>query len=241
MMVNFGFDGRSRGKKALTQQEEAMLLRIYHNRWLQWRFVNARAEAVMSAQKSAAERSLYNVWLKTSELRKSVAMQRIKLQQARQAHKLWSILSKHAAHLDSWETLEEEHSSALTGAMEALEAAILRVPVTGGAKADVHAVGEALGSAVDVLNAVEVSVTSLSAKAESTDMLLSQLAETSAQERILLEECGHLLSVAASLEVEERSLRTHLIQLESEKGRASATLPMSGRMMAGNHAWLSTS
>ncbi|CAK9261101.1 unnamed protein product [Sphagnum jensenii] len=241
MIVNFGFDGRSRGKKALTQQEEAMLLRIYHNRWLQWRFVNARAEAVMSAQKSAAERSLYNVWLKTSELRKSVAMQRIKLQQARQAHKLWSILSKHAAHLDSWETLEEEHSSALTGAMEALEAAILRVPVTGGAKADVHAVGEALGSAVDVLNAVEVSVTSLSAKAESTDMLLSQLAETSAQERVLLEECGHLLSVAASLEVEERSLRTHLIQLECEKGRASATLPMSGRMMAGNHAWLSTS
>jgi hypothetical protein len=55
MMVSFGFDGRSRGKKALTQQEEAMLLRIYHNRWLQWRFVNARAEAVMSAQKSAAE------------------------------------------------------------------------------------------------------------------------------------------------------------------------------------------
>jgi hypothetical protein len=42
-------------------------------------------------------------------------------------------------------------------------------------------------------------------------------------------------------QVEERSLRTHLIQLESEKGRASATLPMSGRMMAGNHAWLSTS
>ncbi len=31
-------------------------------------------------------------------------------------------------------------------------------------QADVHAVGEALGSAVDVLNAVEVSVTSLSAK-----------------------------------------------------------------------------
>jgi hypothetical protein len=43
------------------------------------------------------QRSLYNVWLKTSELRKSVAMQRIKLQQARQAHKLWSILSKHVS------------------------------------------------------------------------------------------------------------------------------------------------
>ena len=33
------------------------------------------------------------------------------------------------------------------------------------------------------------------------DDLLSQLAETAAQERALLEECGDLLSVAASLEV----------------------------------------
>ena len=39
-----------------------------------------------------------------------------------------------AAHLENWETLEEEHSNALTGCMEALESAILRVPVTGGAR-----------------------------------------------------------------------------------------------------------
>uniref|UniRef100_A0A7I4FUZ7 Uncharacterized protein n=1 Tax=Physcomitrium patens TaxID=3218 RepID=A0A7I4FUZ7_PHYPA len=132
--LNFGIDGRSRGKKALTQQEEAQLLRILHNRWLQWRFVNARAEAVTRAQKATAERQLYYVWVKTSELRTSVAMQRIKLQQARQAHKLRSILSTHATHLEDWETVEEEHSNALTGCMEALESAILRVPVTGGAR-----------------------------------------------------------------------------------------------------------
>lgn len=39
-----------------------------------------------------------------------------------------------ASHLENWETLEEEHSNALTGCMEALESAILRVPVTGGAR-----------------------------------------------------------------------------------------------------------
>lgn len=39
-----------------------------------------------------------------------------------------------AAHLEDWDSLEEEHSTALTGCMEALESAILRVPVTGGAK-----------------------------------------------------------------------------------------------------------
>ena len=54
-MLNFGIDGRSRGKKAMTQQEEAQLLRILHNRWLQWRFVNARADSVMAAQKASAE------------------------------------------------------------------------------------------------------------------------------------------------------------------------------------------
>jgi len=139
------------------------------------------------------------------------------------------------AHLEDWETLEEEHSSALTGAMEALESTILRVPVSGGAKVDVLAVGEALGSAVDVLNALQVSVSSLSPKAESMDVLLSQLAQTAAKERALLEECGDLLSVAATLEVEECSLRTHLIQLESEKGWSSATLPMSGRTITPNH------
>lgn len=43
------------------------------------------------------QRQLYNVWLRTSELRTSVAMQRIKLQQARQAHKLRSILCTHVS------------------------------------------------------------------------------------------------------------------------------------------------
>ena len=39
-----------------------------------------------------------------------------------------------ATHLEDWELIEEEHSNALNGCMEALESAILRVPVTGGAR-----------------------------------------------------------------------------------------------------------
>ena len=39
-----------------------------------------------------------------------------------------------ATHLEDWEMIEEEHSNALNGCMEALESAILRVPVTGGAR-----------------------------------------------------------------------------------------------------------
>ena len=44
-------------------------------------------------------------------------------------------------------------------------------------------------------------VTHLNLQAQGMDGLLSQLAETAAQERALLEECGDLLSMAASLEV----------------------------------------
>lgn len=42
------------------------------------------------------------------------------------------------------------------------------------------------------------------------EILLSHLAEIAAQERALLEECGDLLSVAASLEVSHQLLLTSL-------------------------------
>ncbi|KAG6547541.1 hypothetical protein Mapa_010989 [Marchantia paleacea] len=223
-----GTDLRLRGKKAMSQQEEALFLRILHNRFLQWRFINARADAALSSQKAAAEKSLYSVWLRTSELRASVAMQRIKLQQAKHFYKLSTILSNQAPLLQDWSSLKQEHSTALSGVIEALEASILRVPVTGGARADVQAVKEALGSAVDVMNAVELSVKTLLPKAQSMDVLVAKLAETAAQERALLADCGDLLSTAASLEIEERSLSTHLVQLQHEKNRLLATSMDSG-------------
>ncbi|CAM6102970.1 unnamed protein product [Calypogeia fissa] len=221
--LNFGTDLRSRGKKAMSQQEEALLLRILHNRYLQWRFINARADTALQSQRAAAEKSLYNVWIKTSELRASVATQRMKLQQAKHFHKLKTILSHQAPQLQSWASLKNDHAAALFGVVEALEASILRVPVTGGARADVQAVKDALGSAVDVMNAVELSVKNLLPKAQSMDTLVAELADTAAQERALLAECGELLSIAASLEIEERSLSTHLVQIQHERNRPMTT------------------
>jgi hypothetical protein len=54
MMLNFGSDVR-KGRKSLSQVEEIHLHRILHNRLLQWRFVNARAEGAMKAQSFLAE------------------------------------------------------------------------------------------------------------------------------------------------------------------------------------------
>lgn len=66
--------------------------------------------------------------------------------------------------------------------------------------------GECVGNMLSILH-----VTRLYLQAQGMDGLLSQLAETAAQERALLEECGDLLSVAASLEVIFNMLQFHVV------------------------------
>lgn len=218
VMLNFGADIR-KVKKGLSQVEEIHFHRILHNRLLQWRFVNARAEGAMDAQIFSAENSLYNVCARVFDLRSTVTAKKTRLQQTRQAQKLNSLLSVQAPKLEDWSNLQNEHSIALKGAVQALEAAVLRVPVTGGVKADALAVKEAISSAFDVMNSVENSVAYLFPKADKTNSLVSELGYVAAQERVLLEECADLLAMASALEIEECSMRTHLIQSEHERAR----------------------
>ena len=53
-LLNFGVDSH-KNKKYISQLEEAHELRLLHNRWLQWHFVNARAHTAMKAQAAEAE------------------------------------------------------------------------------------------------------------------------------------------------------------------------------------------
>lgn len=229
-VLNFGVDIR-KGKKGLNQLEEAHHLRILHTRLLQWRFVNARAEAAMNAQRITAEKLLYNVWVTTSELHDSVTMKRNKLQQIRLENKLSCILRGQMSFLEEWALLERDHSSSLSGAVEALEATTLRLPVTGGARADVQAVKEAVSSAVDVMQAMGSSVCSLLPKVEGMNHLVSELAEVAAQEKLLLDECVDLLTTTTAMEVEESSLRAHFVQLKQGrhwKNQSAVTLLSNG-------------
>ncbi|MCO5557493.1 hypothetical protein L7F22_011058 [Adiantum nelumboides] len=226
-VLHFGADLR-KSRKGLSQVEATYLHRILHNRLLQWRFANARADFSNTTHRQAGEKLLFSVWAKTAEIRKSVTSKRIKLQQARQAHKINTILRFQGAKLEEWTSIQQDHNNALSGAVEALEAAVLRVPVNEGIKADTQAVKEAVTSAVDLVHMVESSVNRLLPKMEKTNTLMSELAQVADQERTFLEECGDLLVVASSLEVEERSLRMQLLQFEQEKARVL------GHLMAGN-------
>ncbi|KAH7280323.1 hypothetical protein KP509_37G061400 [Ceratopteris richardii] len=218
VMLNFGPDVR-RGRKGLNQMEEIHLHRILHNRLLQWRFVNARTDEAMAEQTAGAEKSLYNVYMRIFYLRSSVVMKKVQLQQGREVQKLNALLSQQKPRLEDWSTLQQSHSQALNGAIEALEAAVLRVPVTGGVKADVASVQDAISSAFKAMNFIENSVAHLSPKADKANSLVSELGCVAAQERVLLEECASLLATVSALEMEERSIRTHLVQCEHERAR----------------------
>ncbi|KAK6160621.1 hypothetical protein DH2020_004002 [Rehmannia glutinosa] len=76
-------------------------------------------------------------------------------------------------HLDSWALFDRDHCNSVTGAIKALEASTVRLPIVCGAKGDVHKVQEAITSAVDVMQAMASSVCSLLVKSVSfPDLLL---------------------------------------------------------------------
>ncbi|KAF2310428.1 hypothetical protein GH714_009934 [Hevea brasiliensis] len=189
-----------KGKKGASI-EEAHQIRLLYNRYLQWRFANARAEAVLYFQKVNSAKTLYNVWKSTLALWESVSSKRINLQQLKLELKLNAVLNDQMAYLDDWASLERDHLNSLSGALEDLEATTLRLPVTGGAKADIDSLKVAICSAVDMMQAVGSSICSLLSRVEGMNELVSELAVIAAEEKALLDECEALLASTAALQV----------------------------------------
>ncbi|ESR46863.1 QWRF motif-containing protein 2 [Citrus sinensis] len=219
-VMSYAVDVR-RGKVGENRVVDAHLLRLFHNRLLQWRFVNARANAALSAQRLNAERSLYNAWIASSRLRESVRTKRTELQLLKQNLKLTSILKSQMTFLEESALMDRDYSSSLLGAIEALRASTLRLPVVGGARADFQNVKDAISSAVDVMQAMASSICLLLSKAGEVNSLVSELSNVSAKEHALLGQCKDLLSTIAAMQVKECSLRTHILQ--SERLPASLT------------------
>ncbi|XP_050363197.1 QWRF motif-containing protein 2-like [Argentina anserina] len=212
-VLSFAADVR-RGRVGEVQIDEAHAVRLLHNRLLQWRFVNARANTALAAQRSNAERSLYNARVTTSKLRESVRAKRTELQLLRQNLKIKSILQGQMIYLEECSLMDRDYSTSLSGAIEALRASTLRLPVDDGARADVHNVKDAISSAVDVMQAMASSICLLSSKVGEVNSLADELANVSVKEHALLGQCRDLLSTVAAMQVEECSLRTHILQQE---------------------------
>ncbi|KAG7011613.1 QWRF motif-containing protein 2 [Cucurbita argyrosperma subsp. argyrosperma] len=211
-ILSFSVDIR-RGKMGEDRIVDAHVLRLQHNRYLQWRFVNARADATFMLQRLNAERNVWNAWVTISELRHTVTLKRIKLLLLRQKLKLTSVLKGQISYLEEWAILDRDHSSSMLGATEALKASTLRLPVVGKAIADIQNLKDAVGSAVDVMQAMASSICSLSSKVEETNSVVAELVKVTAKERIFLQQCEDFLSTLAAMQVKDSSLRTHILQL----------------------------
>ncbi|KAJ4716165.1 QWRF motif-containing protein 2 [Melia azedarach] len=221
-ILSFSVDIR-RGKMGEDRIVDAHLLRLLYNRYLQWRFVNARADATFMVQRLSAEKNLWNAWVTISELRHSVTLKRMKLLLLRKKLKLTSILKGQMPYLEEWALLDRDHSNSLIGATEALKASTLRLPVVGKAIADIQTLKDAISSAVDVMQAMASSICLLSSKVENMNFLMGELMNVTGKERILLEQCKDYSSTLSALQIKDCSLRTHIIQLKRVSTTSSLT------------------
>ncbi|XP_024992405.1 QWRF motif-containing protein 2-like [Cynara cardunculus var. scolymus] len=212
-ILSFAAEARRRkgGENAIV---DAHVLRLLHNKYLQWRFANARADAAMLIQSATVQKSLYNAWVTTSKMRQSVISKQIEIQQLRQNLKLHSVLKNQIPCLKVWDQGERDHSVSLSGAIVSLESSTLRLPLVDGAKADVQNLKDAICSAVDVMQAMASSICSLVTKVEHVNGLASELASTTTNERCLIDGCKDLLSILTHMEMQNCSLRAHTLQLQ---------------------------
>ncbi|CAA6672370.1 unnamed protein product [Spirodela intermedia] len=204
-----GLDSR-KGRKMSSRQEDSHTLRLLENCYLQWRFVNAKAQAAMEAREIVAERSLHALSTNLLELRDSVTTKHIELNEQRRMSNVSTIVQAQMPHLSEWASLEDECSGSLSGAAKSLQDASLRLPVSGNVKVDMKEIGVTLHSATDVLE-------SLASRADGMQNVASDLAKVVCEERALIEECGDFLAGVQELQVKECSLRAHLIQLRRTK------------------------
>ncbi|KAL5771758.1 hypothetical protein ACOSP7_015912 [Xanthoceras sorbifolium] len=210
--VKPGADAKKGGKKAPSHQEDTHALKMLHNRHLQWRFANAKAEASRQAQRRETERMLYSLGLKVSDLYDSVKRKRMELGLLQRMKTLSTILDAQMPYLDEWSAFEGDYSVSLSEIIQALLNTSLQLPIGGNIKADVREVGEALSSSAKIMEIIISHIQSLLPKADEMDILISELAKATGSERALIEECGVLLSKTHAFQVEECSLRGQIMQ-----------------------------
>ncbi|KAB2610514.1 QWRF motif-containing protein 3 [Pyrus ussuriensis x Pyrus communis] len=175
-------------------------LRLLHNRYLQWRFANARAAVVNQNIADQAQVNVLYALDALMKLRHSVLQKKVKLQKERLDMRLNLILYSQLKQLDSWGDMERQHMAAVCTMKECLHSVVCRVPLVEGAEADTQSASVALRHASDLTTSIKLLLCNFSPLAEQAAPLLSELAEVAAQEKLLLEECLELFRNISILE-----------------------------------------
>ncbi|XP_060213060.1 QWRF motif-containing protein 7 [Lycium barbarum] len=197
-------------------EEDFHQYRLMNNRLVQWRFVNARAEASMAAIKRVAQKKLFNVWLRISIMRNFTAEKKIQVQKLKHDIKVSRIMNSQGNLLREWQRLEVKNSEAVGRVARKLSAVSLCLPLVDGAEAKVTAVYDAIITAEEIIDGIQEFIMNMQWQVEQSCYLLTQLIVILKQEEEFLEELETHIKTIDSLEVEEQTLRVHCIQLAKE-------------------------
>ncbi|XP_019059421.1 PREDICTED: QWRF motif-containing protein 3 isoform X1 [Tarenaya hassleriana] len=197
-------------------------LKLLHNRLAQWRFVNATACAARDNIDARVKKQLLCAWGALAELELSILRERIGLQKRKLEDKLGHVLVSQIKHLEAWEDLERQHLSAVSVTSQCLHSIVSRLPLAEGAKVDMGLALRTFQQGEELTGSIEPTLTSFGSSMEGFASLISQLAEVVAREKMMLDECRHLLRMISELEMRERGLRCCFIQTDSRQESSSS-------------------
>ncbi|KAF3958082.1 hypothetical protein CMV_016965, partial [Castanea mollissima] len=186
-------------KVSTLQEEEFHRFRVMHNRLLQWRFVNARAEAAMTGVKRVAEGKIFSVWIRILKMRKIILEKRIEMQKFKLEIKLHQIINPQILLLNQWVKLEKENQESVSRVVRKLSGISVRLPLVEGAKADEESIYQALSIAVGVLDGIEATIAKFFSKIETVLFILTELRSTFELEDEFLEELEMAIALVSTL------------------------------------------
>ncbi|GKU96550.1 hypothetical protein SLEP1_g9774 [Rubroshorea leprosula] len=193
--------------------ESVHRLRLMHNRLIQWQYANARANAVNANMVNQSESNLLCAWSSLVILQHSVLYKKLQLQKENLEMKLDLILQSQIKPLEAWAEMERQHLTAISRTKECLHNVVCRVPLSDGAKIDMQSASIVLRHALEFTGSIKSELAAFSRLIENNASFLSELARVATQEKLLLEECLELFRSISILEIEERSLRCEVMQL----------------------------
>ncbi|KAL3524147.1 hypothetical protein ACH5RR_016981 [Cinchona calisaya] len=202
-------------KVSYLQEEEYHQFRIMHNRLLQWRFSNARAEVSMTVLKRIVLRKLFTVWLKTSKMRKFIVEKRFQMQKFKRDVRLYNILSSEITLLKEWAPLESKNCEAVGRLARKLSAISVCLPLDQGSKADITSFHEEMEMATKVMDDIEAMITNIQAQVEQTCYMLTELSVIVKEGGDCSSELDKRVATVASLAFYEAlDLHMHVISME---------------------------
>ncbi|KAM1069867.1 hypothetical protein ACFX13_001785 [Malus domestica] len=202
---------RLQKKVSPVQEEDFHRFRLLHNRLLQWRFANARAEAAKIAAQKSSQDKIFSVWLRTLKVRNFILDKRMHVQKLKHEIKVYQILNPQIILLNEWGKLDKKNQESVCRLVRKLSGISNTIPLVHDAEANVESLYESMTTAMAMMEGILGMVSKLLPQLEKVLYMVTELLIAQKQQR----ELENNLALVSALAEEEASVRAHLIQMES--------------------------